>query len=783
LEHSSGAAPSGLRTRGLFPAALIPARDIQYHGNDTIDVYNPSPGGGRSDYVNVTITGYPAPVITAINPSSAVAGGFSFRLEVDGSGFVFGASVQWNGTSVNTDYYGPNKLVGAILGDLIANPGTAQITVDNLNQEGISNAVPFTITAPTMQSAVVADQTMALRGSIGNPRLRDLPGTIKSPKFLLRFLGWNNVMARGGDKMSRMPLYSLGWEACMFRPVLSFLLALLALASGAPLVAQEGSDPVSQALAEGDTYQSKKKFELARDAYRKADKLSHHTSAAACLKLASVERKLGDFSSALGDAKRALKAAEENKPVAAQAHLLRATLLVQMSGKPTDKKLREAEDEFRQALALDPAQPLAHFDLGIVLLKQGRDSEGISELSVFVSSRGADQATVAEARRIIASPIRARELFAPDFSFVTRENREISNASLRGKVVLLEFWGAWCAPCREAVPILRDLEKKYAGRPFEMVGISSDEDEGLWRTFLDEQHMDWPEYLDLSGAVQEVFKIDSFPTYLVLDRDGIIRFRQSGLSDSTQLELEEAINGALKRASNPALAAASAPPAPAPEATVSRPGPPGGENPATGGPPAMPLSGIEAGTVSGNIYKNDALGLSCTLPKNWISAKPESLHALNERAEAAAKATALQQHPELAGSGSVRFSIPKTVLYASLRGEGDGQRIALPSLRISAIPSRRDLLDPNFFSQQTQRVAASSGMKAVSPASQFTVNDHQFLRADFERTSGPSRICYSYVQTLARDYLLVIELFASSPEELQQIAAFLQSVSITGDVP
>ena len=151
--------------------------------------------------------------------------------------------------------------------------------------------------------------------------------------------------------------------------------------------------------------------------------------------------------------------------------------------------------------------------------------------------------------------------------------------------------------------------------------------------------------------------------------------------------------------------------------------------------------------------------------------------------ELRAKATALQQHPELAGSGSVRFSIPKTVLYASLRGEGDGQRIALPSLRISAIPSRRDLLDPNFFSQQTQRVAASSGMKAVSPASQFTVNDHQFLRADFERTSGPSRICYSYVQTLARDYLLVIELFASSPEELQQIAAFLQSVSITGDVP
>src|SRR5439155_1763231 len=119
----------------------------------------------------------PVPVVNSVSPSTVQAGG---------PDFVFGASVQWNGTSVNTDYYGPNKLVGAILGDLIANPGTAQITVDNLNQGGISNAVPFTITAPTMQSAVVADQTMALQGRIGNPELLRVPGTIKSPKFLPR---------------------------------------------------------------------------------------------------------------------------------------------------------------------------------------------------------------------------------------------------------------------------------------------------------------------------------------------------------------------------------------------------------------------------------------------------------------------------------------------------------------------------------------------------------------------------------------------------------------------
>src|SRR5439155_983167 len=72
-------------------------------------------------------------------------------------------------------------------------------TVDNLNQGGISNAVPFTITAPTLQSAVVADQTMALRGPVGNPERLRVPGTIKSPKFLPRFLGWNTARKEGTD--------------------------------------------------------------------------------------------------------------------------------------------------------------------------------------------------------------------------------------------------------------------------------------------------------------------------------------------------------------------------------------------------------------------------------------------------------------------------------------------------------------------------------------------------------------------------------------------------------
>lgn len=74
-------------------------------------------------------------------------------------------------------------------------------------------------------------------------------------------------------------------------------------------------------------------------------------------------------------------------------------------------------------------------------------------------------------------------------------------------------------------------------------------------------------------------------------------------------------------------------------------------------------------------------------------------------------------------------------------------------------------------------------MKLFAPASEYNVNKHQFLRADFERTSGGTRVYQAYVQTLSEDYLLTIEIFAPSPDELQQIAASLQSMSITDDDP
>ncbi|HUK87638.1 MAG TPA: hypothetical protein VLT85_08250, partial [Terriglobales bacterium] len=102
---------------------------------------------------------------------------------------------------------------------------------------------------------------------------------------------------------------------------------MVVAAAAATLAAQQPADPVAQALAQGDLYQARKKYDLALEAYQKADKLSHHTSAASYLRMAGVESKLGNLDWALDDTKRAVKAAGEDKALAVQTHLMRAVLL------------------------------------------------------------------------------------------------------------------------------------------------------------------------------------------------------------------------------------------------------------------------------------------------------------------------------------------------------------------------------------------------------------------------------------------------------------------------
>ncbi|HKW34279.1 MAG TPA: hypothetical protein VJN92_14800 [Candidatus Acidoferrum sp.] len=186
---------------------------------------------------------------------------------------------------------------------------------------------------------------------------------------------------------------------------------------------------------------------------------------------------------------------------------------------------------------------------------------------------------------------------------------------------------------------------------------------------------------------------------------------------------------------------------------------------------------IEAGPVSGNTYKNEALGMTFQLPQGLTPASAEALHTVNDRNEVVANAALLQQHPELANSPHI--SMPKTIFYASRKGQWDGQHLDIPSIRINAVPSRLDDVNLDNFQQIVDKMSAASGLRLTGPPVEFRVNKHPFVRADFDRSVGAVHMYQSMVQTIAGDYLLTVEVYAYSADELQKVAASLQTMTIS----
>jgi len=285
--------------------------------------------------------------------------------------------------------------------------------------------------------------------------------------------------------------------------------------------------------------------------FQKANQLAGGRSARCFVGMAQAMLAMKTWQNAIETAQTAIELAQDDPLLRARAHTARGTAFQSLADKDPSK-LRDAEREFRQALEADPESRVAdlHFNLGVVLMKQKRDEEGIAELNKELTQR-AHGSTAEEARALIANPKRAREKYAPDFSVLTADGRQVTLESLHGKVVLLDFWGSWCQPCVKAVPSLRKLQKEHANDAFVMLGISSDKDGKTWSAFTAKNGMVWPQYWDEDRTMQRTFDVRVFPTYILLDGDGIERLRVSGTGYHEAKVLADRIDEQIKTPSKP----------------------------------------------------------------------------------------------------------------------------------------------------------------------------------------------------------------------------------------
>lgn len=107
-----------------------------------------------------------------------------------------------------------------------------------------------------------------------------------------------------------------------------------------------------------------------------------------------------------------------------------------------------------------------------------------------------------------------------------------SLASLRGKVVYLDFWASWCGPCRLSLPRLNSLRNELGDRGFEVFAVNVDEFEEDALQFLQEFPVDYPVVWDNAGHSPQTYGILGMPTAFIIDRQGVVREVHQGFRKS-----------------------------------------------------------------------------------------------------------------------------------------------------------------------------------------------------------------------------------------------------------
>ena len=136
---------------------------------------------------------------------------------------------------------------------------------------------------------------------------------------------------------------------------------------------------------------------------------------------------------------------------------------------------------------------------------------------------------------------------APRYAATTLDGDSATTASLAGKVVLLNIWATWCAPCREEIPFLQSLYEKHRGNGLEIIGVSVDTrgQDAAIRGFVKDFGMTYPVWRDPDERVQSMFLALGVPASSLIDRGGILRWRRLGTISASDTTLTRALTDAL----------------------------------------------------------------------------------------------------------------------------------------------------------------------------------------------------------------------------------------------
>ena len=133
---------------------------------------------------------------------------------------------------------------------------------------------------------------------------------------------------------------------------------------------------------------------------------------------------------------------------------------------------------------------------------------------------------------------------APEINLPTPEGQELALSSLKGKVVMIDFWASWCGPCRKENPAVKKIYEKYKDKGFDIYAVSLDNNKDRWKAAIAKDGLTWNHVSDLGGwksSAAQLYQVHSIPQTFLLDEEG--RIIKAGLrSHDLEPMLEQLLN-------------------------------------------------------------------------------------------------------------------------------------------------------------------------------------------------------------------------------------------------
>ena len=137
---------------------------------------------------------------------------------------------------------------------------------------------------------------------------------------------------------------------------------------------------------------------------------------------------------------------------------------------------------------------------------------------------------------------------APQFTLDSRNGAKISLSQYKGQVVMLNFWASWCGPCRQEMPLLENIYKKYNKMGFTLIGVNVEPDSKDAEGFLKglQAPVSFPVIYDKDSTVSKAYDVQGMPSTVIIDRKGNIRVLHRGYKPGDENEYLDSIRALIR---------------------------------------------------------------------------------------------------------------------------------------------------------------------------------------------------------------------------------------------